>query len=309
MAAARILFGMPTARSEQPHPRGAPRAVAGVPRRSVPSVLDLVRLSPDPVFPPGGEALYRQIALLTELGPGQDLIDAPCGRGLTTAFLAANYGIEGIGLDGDPLLVEEAEQRARTLDLDSQLSFQTARLDDLPYKDNVFDVAIGEVGLGAEYNPAAAVRELTRVTKPLGVVALVQLVWTGNVDENRREILVQHLGARPLLLVEWKQLLRDAGCVDLRVEDWSDYSAPFRTTIAGPFHDIAEIFTFRQKVAILRRALKRWGWRGVKGAILREQEIHRLLSRERVLGLSLILGTKWPRESATVDPPIDSPID
>ena len=33
-----------------------------------PSVLDLVRLSPEPVFPPGGEGLYRQIALLTELG-------------------------------------------------------------------------------------------------------------------------------------------------------------------------------------------------------------------------------------------------
>lgn len=265
-------------------------------RRGGPSVLDLVRLSPAPVFPPGGEDLYRQIALLTDLEEGQDVLDVACGRGLTTAFLASNYGVESTGIDSDGMLIEEAEQRVRSLHLSSQVSFQTAPLDDLPYQDEMFDVSIGEVGLAAEFNPAAAVQELARVTKPLGSVVLVQLVWTGNIDEVRREILVQHLGARPMLLVEWKQLMRDAGCVDLRVEDWSDYASPFRPTVSGPFHDIAEIFSLKQKVAILRRAMSRWGWRGVRGAIVREQEIHKLLSRERVLGLSLIIGTKWPKD-------------
>ena len=60
-----------------------------------PSVLDLVRLSPDPVFPPGGEGLYRQIALLTELGPDDLLLDAACGRGIGTEFLATTSGAEG----------------------------------------------------------------------------------------------------------------------------------------------------------------------------------------------------------------------
>jgi SAM-dependent methyltransferase len=292
---------MPPARSEDSHPSSAPNLPPGAPRPGVPSVLDLVRLSPDPVFPPGGEALYRQISILTELQPGMEVLDAACGRGITTTFLAANYGIDGTGLDADPMMIAEAEQRARNLHLASQLTFQAAPLDDLPYQDGVFDVAIGEVGLGAAFDPASAVRELARVTKPLGSVVLVQLVWTGNVDEGRREILVQHLGARPLLLVEWKQLLRDAGCVDLLVEDWSDYASPFRPAVVGPFHDIAELFSLRQKVAILRRALARWGWRGVRGAILREQEIHNLLSRQRVLGLSLVIGRKWKDAEVIVD--------
>ena len=68
----------------------------------------------------------------------------------------------------------------------------------------------------------------------------------------RREILVQHLGARPLLLVEWKQLLRDAGCVDLHVEDWSDYSGPFRPVVIGPFHDLA-----RMHARTINRAAKK----------------------------------------------------
>src|SRR5690606_98939 len=120
----------------------------------------------------------------------------------------------------------------------------------------------------------------------------------GHVDEDRKKILVEHLGARPLLLVEWKQLLRDAGCVDLRVEDWSDNDSPFRPAVHGPIHDFVLMFSLRQKLAILRRAFERWGWRGVRGAIAREQEIHNLLTRQRVLGLALIIGTKWDKTVA-----------
>ena len=275
-----------------PQPAGSRRS----PRAGSPSVLDIVRLSPEPVFPPGGEALYRQIGLLTDLQAGQDVLDSACGRGISTTFLATHYGIDAHGVDEDPALIEEAEQRARAASLEGTLHFQCAPLDDLPYKDGIFDVTVGEVGLGLSTDPARAIRELVRVTKPLGFVVLVELIWTGNVDEGRREILVQHLGARPLLLVEWKQLLRDAGVVDLHVEDWSDQSSPFRPSPGAPFHDLARIFSLRQKASILRRALNRWGWRGVKGALVREQEIHRLLTRKRVLGLSLIRGTKWNTE-------------
>ena len=232
-----------------------------------PSVLDLVRLSPDPVFPPGGEALYRQIALLTELAPEHLLLDAACGRGVATEFLAATSGAEVYGIDSNAALIEEADQRVRAGGRGDRVHLEAGSLQDLPYRDGIFDVTVGEVGIATLVDPRRAVQELARVTRPMGSVVLVQLIWTGNVDEDRREELVQHLGARPLLLVEWKQLLRDAGVVELHVEDWSDYAAPFRSTLAGPFHDISEIFSLRQKAVILHRAFRRWGWRGVRGAM------------------------------------------
>lgn len=265
------------------------------PRPGGPSMLDLVRLSRDAVFPPGGEDLYRQIGRLTELSEETEVLDAACGRGLGTLFLARSFDVRGVGVDPDPYLVEDAGKRARDEGLDGAITFETATLDDLPYRDASFDVVIGGIGLAASADPARAVAELARVTKPRGCVVLVQLIWTGNVDPARRATLVEHLGARPMILVEWKQLLRDAGVVELVVEDWSDAPSPFRPA-ASPFPDFTEIFSLRERLAILRRAWRRWGWSGVQGAVLREREIHRLLTRERVLGLSLIKGTRWPAD-------------
>jgi SAM-dependent methyltransferase len=265
-------------------------------REGGPSMLDLVRLSREGVFPPGGEDLYRQLGRLTDLQPSHEILDAACGRGITTAFLGQTFGVSGVGVESDPVLVAEAERRSRDAGLAGRFTFETARLDDLPFRDASFDVAIGEIGLAASATPERAVRELARVTRPHGCVVLVQLIWTGNVDPHRREILVRHLGAHPMILVEWKQLLRDAGVVELTVEDWSDSPSPLRPSSA-PFPDFSEIFGLRERLAILHRAYQRWGWGGVKGAVIREREIHRLLTRERVLGLSLIKGTRWPADS------------
>ncbi|HYH79837.1 MAG TPA: methyltransferase domain-containing protein [Longimicrobium sp.] len=267
-------------------------------RESGPSMLDLVRLSREVVFPPGGQELFQRIATLVEMHEGMEVLDAACGRGVTTSFLAQNYRAACVGVDPDRELVAEAERRARESGLDGRVSFDAAALDDLPFRDGIFDVAIGEIGLAAAADPARAVSELARVTKPMGCVVLVQLIWTGNVDPARREVLVAHLGARPMILVEWKQLLRDAGVVELTVEDWSDAPSPFRPSAGGPFPDFSEIFTWREKIGILRRAVSRWGWRGVRGALVREREIHRLLTRERVLGLTMIKGTRWSPEHA-----------
>ncbi len=256
-------------------------------------MLELVRLSRAPVFPPGGEELYRQICRLTDLGPGQEVVDVACGRGMSTLFLAKTCGADAVGVDPDPVLVAEAGVRSQEAELSGRVAFEHAALDDLPFRDGIFDVAVGEIGLAITADPGSAVHELVRVTKPLGSVVLVVLIWTGHVDPERREILVRHLGARPMILVEWKQLLRDAGVVDLTVEDWSDEPSPFRPAAHAPFPDFSGIFSLRERVAILRRALTRWGWRGLRGAVLREREVHHLLTRERVLGLSLIKGTRW----------------
>jgi len=258
-------------------------------------MLDLVRLSDRPLFPPGGEDLYRQIALLTDLGAGDELLDAACGCGVSLEYFVRELGVHGSGAEEDPAMVERLEARARGEGIAESLQVQHASMDRLPYRDEVFDVSVGEMGLMARAEPDEAIGELVRVTRPGGSVALAQLVWKAPVDERRRRILSEHLGARPTLLVELKRILREHGITDLHTEDWSDEETAFRRRIAKPFPDFAELFSLSEKLGILRRAWRRWGWRGVKTALLREREVHRLLTRERIIALVLVVGTKAAR--------------
>jgi ubiquinone/menaquinone biosynthesis C-methylase UbiE len=255
-------------------------------------MLDLVRLGRARRFQPGDENLYRHIALITELGGDQSVLDVPCGRGTVPEFFALNYEVEASGVDPDPEAIADAEDRAKTAGLMARLHFQNAPVEDLPYQDEVFDIAIGELGIAASQDPFRAVTELSRVTKPMGTIALIALNWTGHVDEQRREVLIQHLGASPMVLVEWKRALREANVVDLHVEDWSDEAFPFLVR-GRSFTPLAELSSLFDKVSILHRAWRRWGWRGLKGAISREHEVRKLLGTERTIGVTLIRGRKW----------------
>ena len=255
-----------------------------------PSAVGLTRLSTRLSFPPGGEALYRSILRLVELPEGSEFLLVPCGRGRSALFVAESTGAAGAGADPDEIMVAVASNRAKDAGLAGRLHFEQAPLDELPYQDAVFDMSLGEIELGAARDPDAAVAELARVTKPGGTVVLVQLVWLRALEDERRAGLIEHLGVRPLMLVEWKQMLREAGITDLHVEDWSDSAASqSRPSVLG---GLAELFTFRGKLRLLPRAWRRWGWRGVRAVLSRERELRRLIEDEQVLGVSLIKGTR-----------------
>jgi SAM-dependent methyltransferase len=255
-------------------------------------MLDLVRLSPRRIFPPGGEDLYRQIGLLTDLSPGMELLNVACGKGVGLEFFVREFGVTGTGVDEDPDLVSQAEAHFRAAELAKDVTFQAAPTSDLPFRDETFDVVVGEVGLAVSVEPDRAISELVRVARPGGWVVLVQLVWQAPVDAHRKAVLSQHLGARPLMAIELRRILIDLEVGALHTEDWIDAGTAFRAKARKPFPDFAELFNLSEKLGILRRARREWGWRGVRTVFQREMEVHRLLTRERILGLNLLMGVK-----------------
>lgn len=266
-----------------------------------PTVLGLARLSRRAGLSPGEEAVYRRIAQLVDIGASVEFLVAPCGRGLSAQFLATTTGASGSGVDPDPDLIASAADRARQASMAERLHFDPGPLADLPYKDDIFDVVVGDVGLSAAPDPGAVVRELARVAKPMASVVLIQPVWNRAPEAVRREVLVEHLGVRPFLLVEWKQMLREVGVVELHVEDLVDAANPWQALLggAGPL----DLPSLRERLALLRSAWHQWGLRGVAQAIAGGQELRRLITRDRILGLALIKGTKWQdgQESASAE--------
>ena len=114
-----------------------------------------------------------------------------------------------------------------------------------------------------------------------------------------REVAGRAAGLRPLLLVEWKRMLRDAGVVDIQVQDWTA-GEPGGASTAGAARDAVDAvrLTWAQKVQIAVRAWRTLGGglRAARAAVDRELALLRELSDERAIGFQLIKGVKWPHE-------------
>jgi len=270
----------------------------------VPAVLRLVQTVVLGRWRATGEDLYREVARLAGVAPRKDVIVSGCGDGVTTEWLALRTGASVTGVDADPESVGAAEERARAHGHTLPLHYEQASLDDLPHETGVFDIGIGEPGLTGAGDPARAVAELVRVTKPMGSVVLLQPTWSADIASSVRELLAERLGLRPFLVVEWKQMLREAGVVDVQVQDWTAGAPGGGAPGTGGPSAQKPTLTWRQKIQIVSRALRRWGWRGGalragRDAIERETTLLRELSRERVIGFQLIKGVKWPHARTT----------
>lgn len=253
-----------------------------------PTLIGLARIAPRWYLSASTRDLYRKLARLVELGPETEFILAPCGGGMAVLYLADSTGAAGAGVDPAPHLIEMGNARARDLRLIDKAQFERAELDDLPYQDEVFDLAIGEVGLGVHVDLETGVRELVRVTRPMGTVVLIQFTWTGEPDPERRAAVAEKLGVWPHLLVECKRMLREAGVVDLHADDWGESGRSQEFTGTLP-----QLRSFRDRAELLWRAWRTWRWPGVEAALNYRSLLYELMVRERVLSLSVIRGTRW----------------
>lgn len=106
-------------------------------------------------------------------------LDAGCGIGLQALLLAEAVGPAGhvTGLDLSPQFLVHAREIAEKAGLSERISFQQGDVNKLPFDDDTFNWAWSANCVG--YHPAKPLpllRELTRVVKPGGSVAI--LAWS-----------------------------------------------------------------------------------------------------------------------------------
>jgi ubiquinone/menaquinone biosynthesis C-methylase UbiE len=110
-------------------------------------------------------ALMRDL-LAPELRPGVRVLDAGCGPGGNSAWLAA-YG-DVVGIDSSPEAVRLARERH------PEIEVEQGDIEELPFPDHSFDIALAITVLTLVENDGGAVAELARVVKPGGAVLLME---------------------------------------------------------------------------------------------------------------------------------------
>jgi 2-polyprenyl-3-methyl-5-hydroxy-6-metoxy-1,4-benzoquinol methylase len=115
--------------------------------------------------------------LLPELQSGMKLLDVGCGPGSITRGLAALLApgeVVGVDLSEETLVSARQEALERGL---SNLSYRVASVYELPFADGAFDVVFAHQVLQHLREPAAALREMQRVVRPGGLVAVRDVDW------------------------------------------------------------------------------------------------------------------------------------
>lgn len=122
--------------------------------------------------------LFRTIAADTvaTVPPDARLLEVGCGPGHLTAMLAGDHGLDVVGLDLDPAMIERARANLRrrlTDPLGSSARLVAADVAALPFEDGAFDLVVSTFSLHHWADPSAGIGEIARVLRPGGRA----LIW------------------------------------------------------------------------------------------------------------------------------------
>ncbi|MFE0135003.1 class I SAM-dependent methyltransferase [Streptomyces sp. NPDC059037] len=162
----------------------------------------------DSRFPDDGPA-YRAAAGELGLRPGARVLDAGCGTGRALPALRDAVGPSGVvlGVDLTPAMLEAAVRAGR--DRDGQLLL--ADVTRLPLRDGILDAVFGAGLISHLPDPARNLRELSRVVRPGGLLALFHPIGRAALAARQgRQITPDDLRAeanlRPLLATSGWQM-------------------------------------------------------------------------------------------------------
>ena len=139
-----------------------------------------------PFWKKHSHTIRAMLAPLTEaliedagIGAGQTVLDVAGGTGEPSLTIAARVGPTGAVTCTDAVaaMVAAAEIEAHRRGL-TNMAFRQCVADSLPFGNDAFDAVVSRLGVMFFPDPLAALREMLRVTKPGGSLALA--VWRQN---------------------------------------------------------------------------------------------------------------------------------
>jgi SAM-dependent methyltransferase len=156
----------------------------------------------------------RKLALL-DVHAGDVVLDVACGPGNTTRTLVRRTGAEGlaVGVDSSATMLAQAVRETAP---GSQVGYVRADAVDLPFDDGTFDAVSCYGALYLMDDPFGSLREMIRVLKPGGRIAVLTTCARGPAPVRRAELVASRLA--PLRLFDVEEVtdaMRDAGLVDV----------------------------------------------------------------------------------------------
>ena len=156
------------------------------------------------------------------LRPGEVVVDLGSGGGLDVFLAAKKVGPTGkaIGIDMTPEMIQRARKNAAKAKLDN-VEFHEATIDKLPLPDGSVDCIISNCVINLAPDKRAVFREMFRVLKPGGRVAVSDIALKQELPPDLARDVTASVGciAGAITIDEFEQGLRSAGFDAVHVAD------------------------------------------------------------------------------------------
>ena len=123
----------------------------------------------------GGLATTEAQVEIAEISRGSSVLDAGCGIGGPSRYLAESYGCQVYAIDLTPAYVEVAKLLNEKVGLQDRIQVSIGDVTDLSYEDESFDVVICQNVSMNVADKSAMFSEAFRVLKPGGVYTFSHL--------------------------------------------------------------------------------------------------------------------------------------
>ncbi len=165
---------------------------------------------------------------LARLSPGEVVLDLGSGGGIDVLLSAKRVAPSGkaYGLDMTDEMLELAKQNQAKAGI-TNAEFLKGEIEDIPLPDNTVDVVISNCVINLSADKSSVMREVFRVLKPGGRLAVSDIVVRGEVPADIRRNMELWVGcvAGALSESEYKTLLAAAGFDEIGIEPTRIYRA------------------------------------------------------------------------------------
>jgi len=163
---------------------------------------------------------------MAELKPGETVLDLGSGGGIDVLLSARRVGPEGkaYGLDMTDEMLELARENQRKAGVEN-VEFLKGEIENIPLPDASVDVVISNCVINLSADKDRVLREVFRVLKPGGRLAVADVVVRGEVPTEIRRSIELWAGciAGALEETEYRVKLEATGFVDISIEPYRVY--------------------------------------------------------------------------------------
>ncbi|MBO0998643.1 class I SAM-dependent methyltransferase [Bacillus sp. SD075] len=164
---------------------------------------------------PGGFELTKQLFKDEKIDHSSIILDAGCGTGQTSAFLAETFLCQVSAVDHHPEMVKHAKKRFQQANL--SIDLYKASIEELPFDNNSFDFIIAESTL-AFTDIQKSLREFYRVLKLGGTLLSIDMTAEIFLDPASKKEIMKFYNLRDVWMQsEWLKAFRQNGFTDLEI--------------------------------------------------------------------------------------------